>query len=101
MGDAIWNFILAVYKARWDVLYTDQKSNMLRAKISSKFTPRIPPTNGNNKKRFQNQSQSLSIKLRPFPLYQPNPRRRSMSSPNTSNPQKPLSKTMLKGLMST
>ena len=44
------------------------------------------------RRRFQNQSQSLSIKLRPFPLYQPNPRRRSTSSPNTSNPQKPLSR---------
>ena len=50
IGDAIWNFILAVYEARWDALYTDQKSNTLRAKISSKFTPRIPLTNGNNKK---------------------------------------------------
>jgi len=39
MGDAIWNFISAVYAAKWDVLFTDQKTNMLRAKISSKFTP--------------------------------------------------------------
>ena len=50
MGNAIWNFISVVYEARWDVLYTNQKSNMLRAKISSKFTPRIPLTNSNNKK---------------------------------------------------
>jgi len=34
------------------VLFTDQKTNMLRAKISSKFTPRIPPTNNNNKKEI-------------------------------------------------
>ena len=53
------------------------------------------------RRRFQNQSQSPSIKLRPFPLYWPNPRRRSTSSPNTSNPWKPLSKTMLKSLTST
>jgi len=39
MGDAIWNFISVVYGARWDALYTDQKTNLLRAKISSKFTP--------------------------------------------------------------
>jgi len=50
MGDAIWNFISAVYGAKWDVLFTDNKTNMLRAKISSKFTPRIPTSNGNNKK---------------------------------------------------
>ena len=52
MGDAIWNFILAVYVARWDALFTDQETNMLRAKISSKFTPRMPPTNNNNKKEI-------------------------------------------------
>jgi len=52
MGDAIWNFISAVYGAKWDALYTDNKTNTLRAKISSKFTPRIPTSNGNNKKEL-------------------------------------------------
>jgi len=52
MGDTIWNFILAVYVARWDTLFTNQKTNMLRAKISSKFTPRTPLTNNNNKKEI-------------------------------------------------
>ena len=46
MGDAIWNFISSVYASKWDALFTDQKSNTLRGKISSKFTPWIPPTNG-------------------------------------------------------
>jgi len=50
MGDAIWNFISSVYASKWDALYTDCKTNMLRSKISSKFTPCIPPTNGNPKK---------------------------------------------------
>ena len=40
MGDGIWNFISSVYEAKWDALYTDQKSNTLRKKISSKFTPK-------------------------------------------------------------
>ena len=31
---------------------TDQKTNTLRSKISSKFTPRTIPTNGNNKKEI-------------------------------------------------
>ena len=52
MGDAIWNFISSVYEAKWDALYTDQKSNTLRAKISSKFTPRSIPTNNGNKKEI-------------------------------------------------
>ena len=50
MGDTIWNFIASVYGSKWDALYTDHKTNTLRTKISSKFTPRIPPTNGNSKK---------------------------------------------------
>ena len=45
MEDTIWNFISSVYESKWDSLHTDQKTNTLRAKISSKFTPRIPPPN--------------------------------------------------------
>jgi len=52
MGDAIWNFISSVYEAKWNSLYTDQKSNTLRAKISSKFTPRTIPSNNGNKKEI-------------------------------------------------
>ena len=50
MGDAIWNFISSVYGSKWDSLFTDHRTNTLRNKISSKFTPRIPSTNGNSKK---------------------------------------------------
>jgi len=50
MGDAIWKFISSVYEAKWDFLYTDNKTNTLRAKISSKFTPRTMPNKNNNKK---------------------------------------------------
>ena len=50
MGDSIWNFIASVYASKWDALYTDQKANTLRSKISAKFTPRIPAPNGNSKK---------------------------------------------------
>ena len=50
MGDAIWNFLSSIYEAKWDALYTDQKSNTLRAKVSSKFTPRTIPPNNSNKK---------------------------------------------------
>ena len=52
MGDAIWNFISAVYAAKWDALYTDQKSNMLRTKILSKFTLRVPPIKDNVNKEI-------------------------------------------------
>ena len=67
MGNVIWNFISAVYEARWDVLYTDQKSNMLRAKISSKFIPRIPLTNGNNKKEVPKSVPVTINKAPPLP----------------------------------
>ena len=70
MGDAIWNFILVVYEARWDALYTDQKYNTLRAKISSKFTLRITPTNGNNKKEVP---KSVSVTINKAPPLPPLP----------------------------
>ena len=51
IGDSIWNFISSVYQANWDSLYTDNRTSILRAKISSKFSPSIAPTtNKNNKK---------------------------------------------------
>ena len=50
MGDAIWNFISSVYVSKWDALFTDQKTNTLRSKISLKFTLCTPPPNGNSKK---------------------------------------------------
>jgi len=69
MGDAIWNFILLVYGAKWDVLHTDNKSNTLRAKISSKFTPRIPALapNGNNKKETPKSTPVTINKAPPLP----------------------------------
>ena len=52
MGDAIWNFISSVYKAKWDFLHTDNNTNTLRTKISSKFTLRTTPIKNNNKKEI-------------------------------------------------
>ena len=52
MGNAIWNFILLVYKTKWDALYMDNNTNTLRAKISSKFTLRVMPNKNNNKKEI-------------------------------------------------
>ena len=65
MGDAIWNFISLVYAAKWDALYTDQKTNMLRSKTSSKFTPRIPPTKGNTNKEIP---KSVPVTINKAPL---------------------------------
>ncbi|KAL9710707.1 hypothetical protein Ac2012v2_8381 [Leucoagaricus gongylophorus] len=69
MGDAIWNFISSVYGAKWDGLHTDNKSNTLRAKISSKFTPRVPvPTpNGINKKETPKSNPVTINKAPPLP----------------------------------
>ena len=38
IGKAVWNFIFSVYKANWNVLYTDNNSTSLRRKIVAKFT---------------------------------------------------------------
>ena len=67
MGDAIWNFISAVYGAKWDVLHTDNKTNNLRAKILSKFTPRIPIPNSNTKKDIPKSNPVTINKAPPLP----------------------------------
>ena len=70
MGDAIWNFISLIYDAKWDTLHTDNKLNTLRAKISSKFTPRIltQAPNGNNKKKMPKSSPVTINKALLLPL---------------------------------
>ena len=70
MGDSIWNFISSVYASKWDVLYTDQKANTLRSKISAKFTPRIPAPNGNSKKE---PSKSVPVTINKAPPPPPLP----------------------------
>jgi len=68
MGDAIWNFISSVYKAKWDTLYMDNKTNTLRTKISSKFTPRVTTNRNNNKKEFAKPVPVFIKKAPPPPL---------------------------------
>ena len=67
MGDAIWNFISSVYVSKWDALFTDQKTNTLRSKISSKFTPRTPTPNGNYKKDIPKSTLVTISKAPPLP----------------------------------
>jgi len=72
MGDVIWNFISSVYKAKWDALHMDNNTNTLRAKISSKFTPRIMPNKNNNKKEIA-KPVPISIEKAPPPPPPPLP----------------------------
>jgi len=67
MGDAIWNFISSVYESKWDALFTDQKMNTLRSKISSKFTPCTPPPNSNSKKDIPKSTPVTINKAPPLP----------------------------------
>ena len=67
MGDAIWKFISLVYEAKWDSLYTDNRTNTLRAKISAKFTPRTAPIKNNNKKEIPNPVPTSIEKAPPLP----------------------------------
>ena len=70
MGDSIWNFISSVYASKWDALYTDQKANTLRSKISAKFTPRIPAPKGNSNKE---PSKSVPVTINKAPPPPPLP----------------------------
>ena len=67
MRDAIWNFISSVYAAKWNTLHTDQKTNTLRSKISAKFTPRTPLSNGNTKKDTPKSTPITINKAPPLP----------------------------------
>jgi len=67
MGDAIWNLISLIYVVKWDALYTDQKMNTLRSKISAKFTPRTPLPNGNTKKDTSKSTPITINKAPPLP----------------------------------
>ena len=67
MGDAIWNFISSVYETKWNALYTDQKSNTLRTKISSKFTLRLNSPNNSNKKEIAKPVPVTINKVPPLP----------------------------------
>ena len=67
MGDAIWNFISSVYVSKWDALFTDQKTNTLRSKISLKFTSRTPTPNSNSKKNIPKLTPVTINKALPLP----------------------------------
>ena len=67
MGNAIWNFISSVYASKWDALFTDQKTNTLRSKISLKFIPCTPPPNGNSKKDTPKSTPVTINKALPLP----------------------------------
>ena len=70
LGDSIWNFISSIYNSNWNVLYTDNKSNTLRSKISSKFTLRILSTNNRCNKEV---SKPVPILIEKVPLPHPLP----------------------------
>ena len=66
--DSIWNFISSVYQANWDLFYTDNKAMTFRAKILSKFTPKIAPsTNKSNKKM----TKPIPVTIKNVPLSSP------------------------------
>jgi len=67
MGDAIWIFISSVYAFKWDALFTDQKTNTLRSKISSKFILCTPTPNGNGKKDIPKSTPVTISKVLPLP----------------------------------
>ena len=83
LGDSIWNFISSVYNSNWDALYTDNKSNTLRSKILSKFTPRIPPLTIEVIRKYPNLSRSRLKRFSLCPLSQLNQKERSTSFLNT------------------
>jgi len=98
MRDAIWNFISSVYAFKWDALFTDQKSNTLRGKILSKFTPQIPPTNGHPTKDIPKSTPVTINKAPPLPPLPAKPKKEinviskyfQQKKPMTINSKRPI-----------
>ena len=59
IGEAVWNFILSVYKTNWNILYTNNNSISPRRKIVTKFTPKTQPTTAKNIKVINKPSQQV------------------------------------------
>jgi len=70
MDNAIWKFISSVYEAKWDFLYTDNKTNTLRSKISAKFIPRSAPIRNNIKEKTHTPIPVSIKKASPLPSLQ-------------------------------
>ena len=84
MGDTIWKFISLVYEAKWDSLYTDNKSPLLEQKFPPNSLQGLCWTQAKITRKLQNRFWSP---LKKFCLHLPfwlNQRRKSMSSQNTS-----------------
>jgi len=90
MGDTIWNFISSVYASKWDVLFTDQKTNTLRSKISSKFTLCTPPPNGNSKKDTSKSTPVTINKAPPLPPLLAKTKKEINAISKYFHPKKPL-----------
>ena len=67
IGDSIWNFISSVYQANWDTFYTNKNTMTLRAKIASKFSPRIALTTSKNNKEIPKSVLATIDKVSPPP----------------------------------
>ena len=68
IGDVVWMFISSIYDSNWDALFTDNKTNTLRKKIASKFTPRLQTTPHRNPKEVNKPSPaSIERILPPIP----------------------------------
>jgi len=39
--NATFNFVLSIYEANWDIIYTDDYNNSFRNRIINKFTPKV------------------------------------------------------------
>ena len=67
ISNSVWNFISSVYQAGWNSLYTDNKLQTLREKISLKFTSRIVPSLAQKSNKNIPKPTPVSIERIPLP----------------------------------
>jgi len=66
IGDVVWMFISSIYDSNWDALFTDNKTNTLRKKIASKFTPRLQTALHRNPKEVNKLSMASIERIPPL-----------------------------------
>ena len=68
IGEAAWNFILALYNLGWDILIVNKNNCSFRQKVSAQFTLKLSKIKTNNKNNKKIDKPASFIKLSPLTL---------------------------------
>jgi len=71
-GEAVWNFILAIYKAGWDSIPINKQNISFRSMVASKLIPRSPKVNiGSFSGKYKGKAVKIVKLSPPIPVHPP------------------------------